>query len=303
MDADIQRQLSKRIGRINVVRCIAFFGGAFLLLPLAKGQIHEGQSFSSSSASTNMDAGEGSTRAPQEVIVKVENGIRPFSRIGIEFHLGTTGPGIDIAAPLSRHFNLRASSDFFIVSTSFEEQGVNIAAKMRLQASRTSLDWFPWAGSFRIIPLLVYANNTHLAARAVVPQGETMTLDGNDFVSSVRDPLRGSASVDFRRVAPGISLGFGNLVPRVSEKHHPRQAAHFSFPVEAGFFYVGQPKLTVDFTGSACDPSQPQAIGCEPVNQDKEFQTGLAKFETRNRKNLSYASFYPLVSSGIGFAF
>jgi hypothetical protein len=275
----------------------------FLFLPVVCGQAIANQNVSSSAAKPSSSIAEVGTRVPQEVVVPGDEDPHPFSRFGIGFHLGTNGPGIDLASNLSRHFNLRVSTDFFKDSTSLTEEGVNIAIKLRLQSSRTSLDWFPRARSLHISPFLAFANNTNLGAKASVPQGATMTLDGNNYVSSVTDPLEGSASVSFRHVAPGISLGLGNLVPRVSEKHPSRRPTHFSFPVEAGFFYVGQPKLTVDFRGSACDPSEPQTVGCEQVDQDESFQTGLAKFEARNRKNLSYASFYPLFSTGIGFAF
>ncbi len=288
---------AKRIG--SLLSC--FFSAVFLV-PLLPAQTTSSPASPASPLRLVSTSSESSPLVEREVVVPEQTGTRPFSRIGIGFHVGTTGPGVDIASPLCQHLNLRASTDFLIDSASMEDQGVDIAMKIHMQSSRVSLDWFPRAGSFRISPLLVLGNQTNLTAHAAVPQGETLTLGGSNFVSSTTDPLRGSASVDFRRIAPGISLGFGNLAPRVDERSH-RHPAHFTFPVEAGFFYVGQPTLTVDFTGSACDPSQSQSIGCEQVNQDKDFQTGLAKFETRNRKNLSYASFYPLFSTGIGYAF
>jgi hypothetical protein len=83
----------------------------------------------------------------------------------------------------------------------------------------------------------------------------------------------------------------------------PRTGRHLTFPVEAGFYYVGQPGLKVFFTGSACDPTQPLATGCESVDQDSGFQQSLAAFVAHTNHNLSYVSYFPILSFGVGYAF
>lgn len=222
-------------------------------------------------------------------------GFRPFSAIGVAASAGVGGIGFDLATPLSRKFNLRAGSEFFTYSTTFTEQGAHVVANLRLQSSHASLDWFPFRGGFRVSPLLVFANGNRGQATALVPAGDTLTLDGQDYTSSTADPLRGAGSVDFRKISPGLSLGFGNIVPRSGKR--------FTFPVEAGFYYAGQPGLKVTFTGSACDPTQPPDIGCESVVQDPTFQQSLAEFIARNNHNLSYAAFFPILSFGFGYSF
>jgi hypothetical protein len=221
--------------------------------------------------------------------------LRPFSRVGFDSHVGIGGVGFDVATPLSEKFNVRAGSDFFSYSTTFQEQGANIAANLRMRSGHASLDWFPFGGRFRLSPQVVFANNNRAQGTAIIPSGSTVTLNGQDYISSLADPLHGSGSIDFRKVSPGFSLGFGNIIPRTR--------SHFSVPVEAGFYYVGQPGLKVAFTGSACDPTQPQAIGCQSVDQDPGFQQSLAAFIARNNNNLKYASFFPIFSVGFGFAF
>lgn len=143
--------------------------------------------------------------------------------------------------------------------------------------------------------MLNFANNNHVRATVLVPEGSTITLNGSNFISSYSDPLHGSGSVDFRKAAPGLTMGFGNFISRP-----PR---HFSFPVEFGFYYVGQPNLKVAFTGSACDPALPASVGCESVDLNESFQQSLTAFRARMQHNLSYASFFPVLSSGIGYRF
>jgi hypothetical protein len=221
--------------------------------------------------------------------------VHPFSRIGLDSHAGLGGIGFEVATPLARRFNIRAGSDFFGYSTTFQDQGANVVSNLRMRWAHASLDWFPFGGRFRLSPLVVFANNNQAKATAVIPSGSTITLNGQDYISSSTDPLHGSGSVDFRKAAPGFTLGMGNVVARTGN--------HWSIPLEAGFYYVGQPGLKVNFTGSACDPALPSAIGCESVDQDPGFQQYLAAFIARNQHNLSYASFFPVFSVGFGYAF
>jgi hypothetical protein len=220
---------------------------------------------------------------------------RPFSRIGFDSHAGFGGIGFDVATPLARKFNIRAGSDFFSYSTIFQDQGANVGANLRMRWGHASLDWFPFGGRFRLSPLLVFANNNGAKATALVPPGSTITLNGQDYTSSFSDPLHGAGSVDFRKASPGFTLGTGNVIPRTR--------SHLSIPLEVGFYYVGQPGLKVNFTGSACDPTVPAAVGCESVDQDPGFQQNLTAFIARNKHNLSYASLFPIFSVGFGYAF
>jgi hypothetical protein len=246
------------------------------------------------SPDTDSAAVTASTRpVPPRAVTPISS--RPLSRVGFDAHVGIGGIGFDMASPLSRKFNLRSGADFFTYNASFQEQGANITADLRLRSGHASLDWFPFGGRFRLSPLVVYGNNNRVIATAVVPSGSTITLNGQDYISSYTDPLNGTGSVDFRKLSPGFSLGFGNIIPR--------NKSHFSIPVEAGFYYAGQPGLRVAFTGSACDPTQPAATSCESVDSDAGFERNLAAFTARNNHNLSYASFFPILTLGFGYRF
>ena len=219
----------------------------------------------------------------------------PFSAIGFDSHTGLAGTGFDIATPLARKFNLRVGADFFSSVTAFQQQGANVAINLRMKTGHASLDWFPFNGRFRLSPLLVFANNNRILATALIPSGSTISLNGNDYISSFTDPLHGEGRIDFRRVSPGLTFGFGNIIPRTQSR--------LSIPIELGFYYVGQPNLQVNFSGSACDPSFPASVGCQSVRQDPGFQKNLAAFIARNNNNLSYASFFPIFSIGFGYTF
>jgi len=217
----------------------------------------------------------------------------PFSRLGFATRVGVAGTGIDLATPLAKKFNLRAGTDFFNYDTNFQEEGANVGINLHLRSSHVGLDWFPFGGHFRLSPQLILGNNNRILATALIPSGSTVTLNGQDYISSYTDPLHGSGRIDFRKVSPGLSFGFGNLIPR--------DRSHFSFPIEMGFYYAGQPNLQVAFTGSACDPNYAPSVGCESVDEDSSFQQSLLAFKARNDHNLSYASFFPIFSVGFGY--
>jgi hypothetical protein len=192
---------------------------------------------------------------------------RPFSGLGLATRVGIAGTGVDVATPLATRLNLRAGTDFFSYATTFQEEGANIGINLHLRSGHAALDWFPLGGQLRVSPQLVFGNNNRVLATAVIPSGSTITLNGENYISSYTDPLRGSGRIDFHKVSPGLSLGFGNLISR--------DRRHFSIPVEVGFYYAGQPKLQVAFTGSACDPNYAPSVGCASVDQDPGFQQNL----------------------------
>jgi hypothetical protein len=222
----------------------------------------------------------------------------PFSHLGVSSHAGIGGVGVDVATPLSQRFNLRAGYDNLSFATSFTVQGIDVAANAQLRAGHAALDWFPFGGRFRVSPIVVFANNNQFKAAGLIPGGKQLAVNGQPFMSSSADPLHGNGSVTFRRVSPGLTAGFGNMIPRTGK--------HVTFPVEAGFYYVGQPRLNIVFTGSACDPKYYATYGslaCAPVSEVPEFQSDLQAFINHDNQQLKYASFFPVLSFGMGFSF
>jgi hypothetical protein len=215
--------------------------------------------------------------------------------IGIEAHLGINGIGGDIALPVARKFNVRVGGQYFGYTGNFTSDGAQITAALKLGGGKAGVDWFPFGNGFHVSPQLFFAIQTDVNGVVVVPAGQTISLDGGDYVSANSDPLTGTAHIATRKAAPGLAIGWGNISPRGSK--------HLSFPVEIGFYYIGQPTLQVTFKGSACDPAYPQPLGCQVVTQDVGFQRDLQRFIARNNNNLSYASFFPVAQFGVGYRF
>jgi hypothetical protein len=252
-------------------------------------------SVSTSSSSSMSDPESDTTASGGSPSYPGANVARHSRHIGVAAVVGISGIGGDVAVALAPHFNLRLGGQFFGYSNTFHEQGAIIDARLHTGGGKGSIDWFPFRNGFHVSPVVVFFNQTDVRATVLVPSGQTVSLGTGNYVSSNADPLHGSASVGVRKTAPGLVIGYGNIVPRSGK--------HFSFPVEAGFYYVGQPTLKVVFTGSACVPSLPQPLGCQSVDRDASFQKDLAAFIRRNNNNLSYASFLPILSFGVGYSF
>lgn len=230
--------------------------------------------------------------------ISVARPVRPREHFGVAVHAGLEGIGVDSSLPLSNRLQVRATLNMGSYSTSFTDQGANVNAQLYLQSERISADWFVFGGRFHVSPLFTMSNHNAFRGTVLVPGGQNIDMDGSTYVSSTTDPLRGAAEVSFRRNAPGLAIGFGNHA-----RENATKLGHWSFPTEIGFYYVGQPKLNVSFTGTACDPTQPANIGCEKVMDDPGFQKSLSAFIARNNHNLSYASFMPILNTGVAFRF
>lgn len=216
----------------------------------------------------------------------------PFSAIAVTAKVGVLGVGIDLSTPLSRKTNLRIGGNYFKYNDTLTTDGIQFQGNLKFASAQASIDWFPWGRSFHISPGALVYNGNGLSANASVPGGTSFTLDDNSFVSSATDPVGGNASVTFAKAAPMLTVGWGNPIPRNGRR--------FSFPIELGFAYVGDPTTSLTFTGTACDA---QYALCQPVSQNAEFQSSVSAERVRFQNNANDARFFPILSAGFSFRF
>lgn len=214
---------------------------------------------------------------------------------GILAKIGTAGAGLELGVPVVPHFALRVGGDYIRYTGTYQYDAANVAASLHFGYARASLDYFPWRHRrFHISPLLIAANQTRIQANVSFAQNTTFDFEGETFYSSPADPLHGTGRVDLRKISPGLTVGFGNIT-------HGR--GHWSFPVEMGAFYNGQPKLQLDFGGTVCVVGQPTQYACQRVQDQPDFQKSLAAFRARQEHNLSYAKWIPVFNFGVGYRF
>jgi hypothetical protein len=214
--------------------------------------------------------------------------LRPFRSYAVGFRASTLGIGIELATPLAGRINLRSGFNFFAFNDPFGIDGVNYDARLRLQSSQTTLDWF--VGGFHISPGFLYFKS-RMSAPASVGPGQTFVLGTQTFLNSVDDPVSGSSSVIYPRTfAPMLLLGYGNLLRRSGE--------HLSLPVEVGVAYTGAPQISVALNGTACVTD-----GCVNFSQNAEAQKFLKQEINILNEDLKHYPVFPIVSVGLAYRF
>ena len=217
-----------------------------------------------------------------------------FSRVGVGVKVGILGAGIEAATPLTRTLNLRGGFNSFSYADTFTVDQVNYDASLNFRSAEASLDWFPWARGFHLSPGALVYNGNQLSANASVPAGTDFTLNHDSYTSSATDPVTGTAKLDFRKFAPKLTAGFGNLLPR--------SGGHWSVPFELGFAYMGDPKVALNLSGTACPTTYPPSP-CQNVATSQQIQSDIAAQEAKFQKDTEVARIFPIFSLGVAFNF
>ena len=214
------------------------------------------------------------------------------SHAGIAVKVGTLGVGVDLAVPVGRKVNVRASLNAFSLSHDFDEDGITLAATLKLRSASAYLDWFPFGGGFHLSPGVMLYNGNEVSANASVPGGRAFSLGDEDLVSDPARPVTGSASVAFEKVAPSLVLGWGNIVPRGNRR--------WSIPVELGLVYSRAPTATLNLVGGACHRN---GTNCRNIATDPALQADLRKEEAELNDGISVLKLIPVLSFGFSFKF
>lgn len=221
--------------------------------------------------------------------------IRPFSTFAVGATAGVTGVGLEIATPVGPRLNARLSGGYFAYNTNIRADKIVYNGDLQFRRGNVSLDYFPFSGKFRegfrISPGLTFYDGNSGTATTAVAAGQYFFLNGVQYTSSATDPVHGTANLDFgRKIAPSITVGFGNLIPR--------DGAHWSIPFEIGFDYVGRPTVALNLAGSACQPA-----GCAPVASNATIQANIKGEQTMLQNDLSGFRFWPVASIGVAYRF
>ena len=228
----------------------------------------------------------------------LRSGMKPFSAVGIAVKVGIAGIGFEVATPLSTKWNLRGSASFFSynVNTTTSD-GYIVGGDLKLKTVNVAADWFAFGGSFRLSPGVTIYNGNALSANVTIPGGSSFDLGDATYTSYALDPVKGTLGLSFgNKVAPSLTAGFGNLVPRGLGKH-------WSVPFEFGVEFIGAPKFTLALSGTACQQGQPVPAGCAPVATDPQTQANIAQENRDLDSDVSPLRAYPIVSIGVGYKF
>jgi hypothetical protein len=183
-------------------------------------------------------------------------------KVGIGVKVSSLGAGVEVAVPVMHKLNVRAGGNFISYGHTFHKDGVQYAGNLNWRSGEASVDWFPFGG-FHVSPGLLFYNGNKVTATASVPGGQSFTLNGTSYTSDATKPITGTGLVNFTKVAPKITLGFGNLIPR--------SGRHWSILGEVGVAYQGSPKAGLALQGRACNSGT-----CVDAATDPTVQSNIA---------------------------
>lgn len=216
----------------------------------------------------------------------------PHTSFGVAGKVSTLGGGVDVAVPVHERANVRVGFNMFTLSRDFDDEGITFGASLRLRSLTASFDWFAFGGGFHVSPGVMLYNGNSVNILAFVPPGQTFDLGDESLYSSATNPVTGSGKVGFARVAPSLTLGWGNIIPRGSRR--------WSIPFELGLVYSRAPTATVAFAGSACLRN---GTNCRNVASDPALQADVAREQADINDSLAVLKVLPVVSVGFSYKF
>lgn len=210
---------------------------------------------------------------------------------GMDVKVGTLGIGFEGAVGVTEKSNVRVGVNFFNFNHDFETDGITLAAQLKLRSIMAQFDWFPAGGGFRVSPGLMIYNGNRVEANAFVPAGNQFTLGNDRLMSSPSNPVNGDAKVSFEKVAPALTIGWGNIA---------RGERRWTIPVELGVVFSRAPVATLNLGGSACLPN---GTICRNVATEPLLQADLRQQEAKVNADLDVLKIIPVLSFGFGYRF
>lgn len=246
--------------------------------------------FSSSASEAETSPATQDSPSPQKAKKTDKLHVRPFSTFAIGVKVDTLGAGVEVATPLSRTLNLRATANLVKFTYNFNIDGIAYSTQLDFHSGHANIDWFPFHGGFHISPGILYFQNS-LSGTAAVPAGQPFQLSNTSYINSVDDPVSGTVAIAYpRKIAPTLTIGFGNIIPRTGK--------HFSMPFEIGVAYLGAAQMKIQLMGTACTNN-----GCFNAATDSGTQASLLQEEQTLNNDLAVVKFYPIISTGLAFRF
>ena len=217
-----------------------------------------------------------------------------FQRYGIGTYASPLGFGGRIATSLTPRMNLRVGGSFFSFTTSRSVSGIPFDANVRLQSEEAQVDWHPFHGNFHLSPGVMFGSSNRVYGSALIPAGNSFTLNSVNYYSGSADPVHASGFVRFAHTAPMFTLGWGNWVRQESR-------GHWMFPFEMGAIFWGEPHTALDFSGTVCTDSG--LTFCRNISNDPSVQANIKAERDKLQKDANWLRIYPVIAGGVVYRF
>jgi opacity protein-like surface antigen len=201
--------------------------------------------------------------------------------IGVTGDFGSTGVGAHATVPLTPNLNARFGVNYLGYTHSGSTSDLNYDFKLKANTYDALLDWYPMQNSaFRLTGGLAY-NGNKIDVHAKPNQTGSYTISGRTYSAAEAGRIEGS--VDFRKVAPYIGIGWGNAVAK--EKG-------WSFSADVGVLFQGSPNTALNHTGCSAAAPICNQLGADIAREKVALANEVGKYKT-----------YPVLRIGINYKF
>ncbi|MES2918811.1 MAG: hypothetical protein V4729_09370 [Pseudomonadota bacterium] len=200
--------------------------------------------------------------------------------LGLGAHGGLMGIGIDGYYRLSDKVVARGSYNTGDYDYDTTEEDVEFAATYTFDNAQLGVDWYPFAGGFRLSAAYV-ANGNELEMNAV-PTGGTFTLNGVDYAAGDVGSMR--ATVSYPESAAYVGMGWGNPVGA---------GKGLGVTFDIGAYYLGEAEVAQTVScGTFTLPGD-----CAQIREDAEAE------RQQLEEDLSDFPFWPQIQLGLTYQF
>lgn len=200
--------------------------------------------------------------------------------VGLGIHAGLMGPGIDGYYRLDDKTVLRGAYNAFDYDYDATEEDVDYDATFSFNNAQLGVDYYPFAGSFRLSAAYVQ-NNNELNLLAV-PRGGSFDLNDTSYAATDVGSLR--MQVSYPGSGAYLGLGWGN--PVGADKR-------LGVTFDLGAYYLGKPEVVSQL---ACGATASPAT-CAQLKDDAEAD------RKQMQEDLSDFPFWPLLQLGLSYQF
>ncbi len=205
-----------------------------------------------------------------------------FADVGAAIRVGTLGIGADVDFGINDHLGARIGYSAYNYSRTIDNTSVTYDGTIKLSNPSATLDWYPFAGGFRL-SLGAVVSGTKVDAVGKPDSTGTYTLNGHQYSASDVGTLNGEFKFG-NSVAPYVGLGWGNPAGAGSR---------LTFVFDLGAVYGGTPNIALTAT---CGASTPAPVCAQ-------LQTDVMAEKASLQDKVTLIKWYPVVSLGFGYRF
>jgi hypothetical protein len=203
------------------------------------------------------------------------------AQVGITLDAGTTGAGFHVVVPMESNLNGRFGANYFKHDFDKSSNMVDYDVKGKLQTFDVLFDWYLREGSpFHVTGGLVY-NGNRADVTGKASQLGKFSLNGHTYSTADVGILAGT--VDYRKAAPYLGIGWGNAL---------KSNNRLSFNVDLGAYFQGRPNLKLGSTGCSAGKTICDAVIADVEAERLKLQDDLDSFKL-----------YPVLRASLNYRF